>query len=337
MVTLSVREPRLTQQQIEEYVKDEKDLRPWGGAGSVDLTAATIGKKNRQPTDARGRQHHQARAAFAEANQEATPLSPEEMQRVNEAVANNLKRADFKTYFANAVRNGIGLHQAWINGGLPGECPFFNGVERDGDPAGANENQIVAAWQAFARSPIFAAYYYAGKGTQSARYKVQAQINSVLWEFLVTNLVNPMLAGSWAACFALLENIGLVPAPVKSEAELRAEADAAPATDGNAVARKVDGTPVVYNLRGTLTRYSQQMLDALTADGYAMVMGLRKSQREIQQTEQERQQRKAHEYRTKTIGDTGYTQFELDSMPSEKYRQVMRLERSGGGSVGNRI
>jgi hypothetical protein len=84
-------------------------------------------------------------------------LSPEEQQRINDAVAKSILVHDTKKYFANAVRNRVGLTEAWNNAGFEGDCPFFVGIERDGDPAGANENQIIAAWQAFARSPIFAA------------------------------------------------------------------------------------------------------------------------------------------------------------------------------------
>jgi len=333
---MSVRNSRLTEAEMAEFVKNDPDRRPWGGAGSVDLTAATIGKRNRMPNDARGKMGHDERAAFAEANQEATPLSPEEMQRVNEAVANNLKRADVKTYFANAVRNGIGLHQAWVDGGLPGECPLFENVERDGDPAGANQNLVRESMLIFADSPAFAAYR--SKDEKSSRYKLQRQIMDLLWDFMGTNLVNMTVAQSWLTCFQLLQNIGLIPAPVPSTQQLEEQERSKPAEDGNPVALHDDGkTPVTYVKNGRTIRYSKQMLQKLTAKGYAMVMDLERSPREIQETETTRRQLKSHEYRTKIIGDTGYTQFELDSMPSEKYRKVMRLERSGGGSVGNRI
>jgi hypothetical protein len=62
-------------------------------------------------------------------------------------------------------------------------------------------------------------------------------------------------------------------------------------------------------------------------------MNLRAAPKE---TVEERRQRKAKEYRTKVVIG-GYTQFDLDLMPSEKYRQALQLERDGGGSVGKRL
>jgi hypothetical protein len=331
---VSVREPRLTEAQMAEYGRDEKDLRPWGGAGSVDLTAATIGKKNRQPNDARGKMGHKERAEFAAANQEPTQLSPEEEAQIHAAVAESLKHYDTQQYFANAVRNRIGLHEAWTEGGLEGQCPFFNGVEREGDPAGASGRQIIAAWNEFTQIPAFAAYLYAGTDRNSPRYKVQRQILDLLWEFMTINLVNMTLAGSWAACFALLQNIGVVPAPVPTTEQLQAQERSKPADDGNQVALHDDGTPITYKFKdGRVVRYSKQMLDALPSEGYAKVMNLRAVP---QESEEGRRARKAKEYRIVPVLQ-GYTQHQLDSMPSEKYRQLLQLERNGGGKVGDRL
>jgi hypothetical protein len=64
---------------------------------------------------------------------------------------------------------------------------------------------------------------------------------------------------------------------VKSEAQIKAEADAAPAQDGNPVALRDDGTPVTYKFKdGRVVRYSQAMLDQLNSESYAKVMGLQR-------------------------------------------------------------
>jgi hypothetical protein len=274
----SLNKQPVTQEQVDAYVADEKDLPAYGGAGSM---AAHLKRASKQykPTDARARLTAAERAQFATQFQEVTPMTSEEEREIHAKVAESLKRYDIQQYFANAVRNRIGLHQAWVDGGLEGQCPFFNGVERDGDPAGANENYRIAALQEFANSPVFAAYR--SEDRKSARFKVQSQIVDLLCDFMVTNLVNMTLSGSYAACFALLQNIGLIPAPVKSEAELQAETDAQerskPASDGNPVALHDDGRPVTYVKDGRTIRYSTQMLEQLTSRGYELVMGLKRA------------------------------------------------------------
>jgi hypothetical protein len=65
----------------------------------------------------------------------------------------------------------------------------------------------------------------------------------------------------------------------------------------------------------------------LNSESYAKLLGIRKSPVELQETEEQRRQRKAKEYRT-TIVAGGYTQKELDAMDSEKYREVMQLSRA---------
>jgi hypothetical protein len=234
-----------------------------------------------------------------------------------------------KKYFADAVRRNIGLYEAWIDAGRDADdFPFFKDVERD-DSSGIPESLWKPALHGFVRSHMFAPY------TTSIPHR--DEVVRMLLDFMTTNLINIGLVQSYLRCFKTLELIGVLPTPVPTAAQLETQERNKPAADGNPVALKPDGTPVVYNLRGTLTRYSQAMLGALTADGYALVMGLRKSQRELQASEEQRRQRKAREYRTATVGNTGYTQYELDQMPSEKYRKVMQLERDGGGRAGDRL
>jgi hypothetical protein len=121
---------------------------------------------------------------------------------------------------------------------------------------------------------------------------------------MTINLVNMTLAGSWAACFALLQNIGVVPAPVPTAEQLQAQERSKPADDGNQVALHDDGTPVTYKFKdGRVVRYSKQMLDALPSEGYAKVMNLRAVP---QESEEERRARKAKEYRTVPVINSSF-------------------------------
>jgi hypothetical protein len=318
-------------------VKDDRDLPAYGGAGSMAGHARRASKQYK-PSDGRARLTAAERQQFASENLEPTQLTPEEERELNAKVAESLKRHDIKEYFANAVRNRIGLHEAWVNGGLEGECGFFDGIARDGDPAGANERQVIAAWQEFTQIPAFAAYRYAGTDQNSPRYKLQRQILDLLWDFMTINLVNMTLAGSFAACFALLQNIDMIPAPVPTAEQLQAAERNKPAQDGNPVyINDATGEPVTYKFKdGRVVRYSKQMLDQLNSESYAKVMDIRKSPGELRENEEQRRARKAKEYRT-TVVVGGFTQYDLDQMPSEKYRQILQLERNGGGKVGDRL
>jgi len=269
------------------------------------------------------------RKQFAAENAEPIYTSPEERAQIEAIVAEALKRQEFKDFFATKIRAGVLLEDAWRWSKIEGDCPFFNGVERDGDPTGAPQNQIILAWKTFAESPIFASYYTLDKN--SPRGKVLGKVMDMLYSFMNVNLVNMTLPGSWAACFGLLQNIGVLPAPVPTEAQLAAVENSKPASDGQPVAIHDSGPnkgkPVTYVKDGKTIRYSAQMLEQLTSKGYAMVMGIQKSARELQETEDQRRARKAHEYRTVIVAG-GYTQKELDAMPSEKYREVMQLSRA---------
>jgi hypothetical protein len=325
----------VTQEQVNALMKDEKERSPYGGAGSF---AAHLKRASKQykPTDARGRLSAAERKQFAAENAEVIYTSPEDRVRIDAAVAENLKLYDFQQYFANAVRNRVALDEAWTTAGYKGVCPFFNGIERDGDPAGAPEKQRIAALRAFANSPVFAAYR--SEDRTSERFKVQSQIVALLCEFLTDNLVNMTLPSSYAACFGLLERIGLIPAPVKSDAELRAAAEAAernaPADDGNPVAL-IDGKPVTYKFKdGRVVKYSQSMLDSLNSASYAKVVGLERTNPqlplpvEITKTNDADQPMSPDDYRNRAVGNTGMTQAQLDQLPSEEYRRVMRLSRN---------
>lgn len=315
-----------TQEDVEEYVKDERDLAPYGGAGSMQSHLKRASRQYK-PTDARARLTAAERAQFVSENQEPTQLSPEEESHIFAEVDRRTKLHEGKEYFANAVRNNRPLEDAWRKGGLEGECPFFKGVERSGDPTGDRQEQIISAWKAFAESPAFSAYYTTDKN--SPRGKVLGKVMDLLWNFMTINLVNMVSAQSWVTCFQLLQNMGALPAPVPTAAQLQAAERSKPADDGNPVAiNDVTGEPVTYTFKdGRVVRYSKQMLDQLNAESYAKVLNIRKSPVELHETEEQRQQRKALEYRTKIVAK-GYTQKELDAMPSERYREVMELSRA---------
>jgi hypothetical protein len=327
---MSLREPNKTQADIDREMANEPDVLPsWGGAGSMEVHLRRANKQS-HPSDSRSRQTFAERQEFFEENPEVTVLSPEEEKRIYEQVSFNIALDRDKKYFADAVRRNAGLEAAWIDAGRdPKECPFFKNVERDGDPEGVPQCVLEPALHAFVRSRMFAPY--------TVNNQQRDEVARMLLDFMMTNLINVGLVQSYLRCFKTLELLGVLPAPVRSDAQIKAEADAAPASDGNPVARNAAGEPVTFNIRGKVFRYSQQMLEKLTADQYATVLGIRKpSPRQIQETEQEQRQLKAKEYRTKVVGDTGYTRFDLDQMPSEKYRAIMNLEKDGGGSVGNR-
>ena len=326
---MSVRDRGLTEQEMSDYVKNDADLKPWGGAGSISAADAVLGKKNRQPTDARGRMHHNERAAFAEANQEATPLTPEEMKYVNDEVAQSIALGRDKKYFGDAIRRNVPLYQSWIDAGAKAEdFPFFKGLIH-GDASEISESEWKPALNGFVRSPMFAPY--------TTNTQQRDEVIRMLLDFLTTNIISLGVMQNYLRCFKTLELLGVLPAPVPTAAQVDAQERNKSAADGNPVALKPDGKPVVYNLRGTPTRYSQKMLDALTADGYATVMGIRKqSLAEINVAEEQRRQLKAKDYRT-TVMAGGYTEAELDAMTSEKYRKVMNLERDGGGRAGDRL
>src|SRR5579872_6666977 len=87
-----VREPKLTQEQIEAYVADEKDLPAYGGAGSM-MTHLKRASKNYRPTNSRARLTASERAHFAAQFAEVTPtpMSPEEEARILAAVDTGVK------------------------------------------------------------------------------------------------------------------------------------------------------------------------------------------------------------------------------------------------------
>jgi hypothetical protein len=322
----SLNQKPVTQEDVERYVADEPDRLPYGGAGSMAGHARRASKQYR-PADARARLTAAERAQFAAENAEVEQLSPEDEARIHAEVDKRLKSVEFKEYFADKVRRNLPLEDAWKRSKIEGDCPFFRSIERDGDPAGAPQEQIIAAWKAFAESPIFVAYYTTEK--DSPRGKVLRKTMDLLYAFMCVNLVNLTLPGSWAACFGLLQNIDVLPAPVTTDEQVKAADRNRPADDGNPVAMNdVTGQPVTYKFKdGRVVRYSKQMLDQSNSESYAKLLGIRKSPGELQETEEQRRARKALEYRTKIVAG-GYTQKELDAMPSEKYREVMQLSRA---------
>jgi hypothetical protein len=88
---MSVREPKLTQEQIEQYVADEPDRMPFGGAGSMAGHARRASKQYR-PSNGRARLTAAERQQFAAQFQEVTPMSPEEEQRIQPNVVSHDKQ-----------------------------------------------------------------------------------------------------------------------------------------------------------------------------------------------------------------------------------------------------
>ena len=318
----SLNKKPITQAEVDALMANEPDVLPaYGGAGSM-ATHLKRAKRQYTPTDARARLTAGERAQFVAENQEVIYTSPEERAQIEAKLADVLNRDKVKTLFANAVRKNQPIEDLWSKAG--GEGEILAGFERDGDPTGAPEPQILAAWKTFAESPIFAAYYTTD--AQSPRGKVLGKVIDLLWNFMMVNLINMSLAQSWAKSFGMLSGIGVLPASVPSIEQAERNK---PADDGNPVAMNdVTGEPVTYKFKdGRVVRYSKQMLDQLNSESYAKLLGIRKSPVELHETEEQKRQRKAHEYRT-TIVAGGYTQKELDAMDSEKYREVMQLSRA---------
>jgi hypothetical protein len=91
--------------------------------------------------------------------------------------------------------------------------------------------------------------------------------------FLQTNMLDTTSPQSWIRSFILLRNFGLLPASIASAEQLQEAERNKPASDGNPVAYHDDMvTPVTYEIRGKVVRYSNEMLQALTSAGYAKVM-----------------------------------------------------------------
>ncbi len=326
------RQKKLTQADIDRLMADEPAPLPnMFGAGGMALRAR-LGVKENRPSDARGHLSHAERAQFVLDNPERleSALSPEELQRIEQTARNNadqiIASEKIVRQFHDAIVQGIPLHELWLSMGHKDACPLLNSIMRDGDPQGLPESQIQDAMKIFADSPFFAAYRYRGShGTP--RYEVQARVIDILFDFMVANLVNLTHAPSWAGCFAILQNAGVLPAPLPTDAEIAAAENAKPAKDGREVAHDENGRPIVH--KGI--RYSEAMLGQLSGTQYAEVIGLvTETPDQRIAREQAERKRKAEEYRTLKVHGTAYTQAELDAMPSEKYRKTMGLERDGG-------
>jgi hypothetical protein len=262
-----------TQEDVERYVADEPDRKTYGGAGSMGEHMRRAASQKYRPESAR------ARLAGDRKPVEPESLSPEDEARILAEVDKRVKSDEFKEYFREKVLANVPLEDAWRYSGMEGECPFFVGVERDGDPTGAPRDQITAAWRAMAQSEIFAPYAYTPGDTASGRYKVAALVYERLYNFMNLNLVNMTLVQSWAFCLGRLNALGVLPAPIPTDAQLLAADAAKPASDGRRVvlhdAGPNEGKPVTYTFKdGRVVRYSQAMLDALTPESYAKVMGL---------------------------------------------------------------
>jgi hypothetical protein len=277
-----------TQAELDSLMANEPDCLPYGGAGSMAGHARRADKQY-TPTNARARLTEAERKQFVAENEELRVINADspEGKAILAEVADYQKLEGAKHFFATAVRKRISLDDAWGKLGQKGGCPALEGIERDGDPAGANPKIVNVAMLTFANSPLFAAYRSTDEN--SPRYKVQGQIISLMMDFMTDNLVNMALAQSWVTCFNLLNSLSLIPAPVQSTEQIRAAAQAAernkPAQDGNPVALREDGTPVTFKFRdGRVVRYSQAMLDSLNSESYAKVVGLQRIDSQLPRT-----------------------------------------------------
>jgi hypothetical protein len=316
-----------TQAEVDAMMANEPDRLPWGGAGSMAGHARRASKQYR-PTDARARLTANERKQFAAEHAEVS-RSPEMEKAAFELLDQRFVSDAVLETFAKAVRKNQPFEDVWSKKlSAAGECHLLDGFERDGDPTGAPEAQIIAAWRNFAQSEVFAAYAF-NSAVKDARYKAAEKVMNILFNWQQVNLVNMTLPASWAKSFGLLQNLNVFPAPVPTSAQVQAIERNKAADDGNPVViNDATGMPVTYQFKdGRVVRYSKQMLDQLNSESYAKVLGIRKSQGELKETEDERRARKAHEYRN-TVVAGGFTQYELDQMPSEQYRKVMQLSRA---------
>jgi hypothetical protein len=319
-----------TQAEVDELMKNEPDRLPYGGAGSMGGHLKRS-KNQYRPTDARARLTEAERNQFAAENAEPIYTTPEERAEIEAKLADVMKRDNVKQRFAAAIRNNQPLDDLWSRAG--GEGDLLEGFERDGDPTGAPQDQVIAAWKTFAESPIFAAYYTLDK--DSSRGKVLGKVMDLLYNFINVNLINATLAQSWAKAFGLLNGIGVLPAPVPTEAQLRNADAARPASDGNPVVLHdigpKKGQPVTYVKDGKTIRYSARMLEQLTSKGFEMVMGFTRVDPNapravaVAKTNDAGTPMGEGDYCNRVVGNTGMTQAQLDQLPSEEYRRVMGL------------
>jgi hypothetical protein len=157
---------------------------------------------------------------------------------------------------------------------FPGKpCVYFEGTDRDFDHHSLEDPQAFAAAKALRDDAGFANYRYVGSNKSTKRCKTQEAVVDLLLDFMAKNFLDTRSAFNWGRSFNILNVFGLLPAPVPTDAQMQAAENARPADDGNPVALRDDGTtPVTYVVRGKIVRYSNEMLQALTAKGYETVM-----------------------------------------------------------------
>jgi hypothetical protein len=310
------------------------------------------GSKQHRPTNARARLTEAERVQFVKDNPEELKIvraDSEEGQRLLAEVADYQKLEGAKHFFATAVNKRISLDDAWGKLGQQGGCPALEGIERDGDPTGADPAKVNVAMLTFANSPLFAAYRSTDEN--SPRYKVQRQIISLLMDFMTDNLVNMALAQSWVTSFNLLNSLSLIPAPVQSDEQVRTAAQATernkPAQDGNPVAL-IDGKPATYKFRdGRVVRYSQAMLDSLNSEAYAKVVGLQRIDPQLPRTPRDFEANQHPQHADNGPADDGlpvayhddgvtpivfegkrYSKRMLNALDSDTYLRVFKLSRN---------
>lgn len=253
-----------TQVEIEAYVADVPDTLDYH-----DILSNHLARGKQYPTSSRGRAAAKERAAFAAENPE--PVSAEMQAQGDAIIMQYIQTEDVKDYFRAAIKKGTPLESAFAKAfGDRQQCAPMNGFDRDGDPANGNATFINDSITKFADSPMFAAYR--AKDKSSPQWSVQQSTISTMWDFMVTNYIALTSVQNWATCFNVLQSIGgILPAPVPT-AEQAAERELRiPASDGLPGA-VFEGKPVVYQGQ----RLSQRQLDALDAETYSRVLGLRK-------------------------------------------------------------
>jgi hypothetical protein len=267
----SNRNKTLTQAEVDAYVADEKDLKPFSGAGSMD-GRWRIGQRGNRPMSAREQMEHKERAAFAAANPDPVatrPLTAEERAWAEQTAKQTAEEVAFYDYLRETIKSGKPLEFAWSQTFGDKPCPFFNDVPRSMDNEDFNNENVGVAAKFLRDSEMFAAYKSSG---DNPRTDHMFKVFEILLEAIHQNYLDATSPQSWLRIFRTLQKLDLLPAPLPTQAEL----DNRPADDGNPCALRPDGSVVTYVIRGKEVRYSQQMLEALTSAGYETVMSLKR-------------------------------------------------------------
>jgi hypothetical protein len=262
----------LTQEEVERYVADEPDRKPFSGAGSMD-GRWKIGQRGNRPMSAREQLGHKERAEFAAANPDEVPTRPltaEELAWAEKTAKDAVELDAYNEYLREAIKSGKPVEWAWDQT-FPGQpCVLLKDVPRSTDRKDFNDADVGVAARFLRDAEMFANYKSSG---ENPRTDLMFKVIKQLLEFQHANFLDTTSPQSWLRSFLISRNLNLLPTPLPTQAQL----NAMPADDGEPVALHDDGiTPVTYTVRGKVVRYSNTMLQALTSAGYETVMNLKR-------------------------------------------------------------